>query len=206
MLNLSANQLTCQRDERLLFQQLSFSLNASEALQVIGPNGSGKTSLLRILVGLLDPIEGQVSWSGQSISRCAEEYRSELAYVGHKIGVRPGLTVLENLQLMASLNLSKADINLADVLAQLQLTELSNESAFRLSAGQQQRLALARLLIQQAQLWILDEPFTAIDVEGVQVISQLFAQHVAQGGLLVYTTHQHAELPGIHVKQLRVGS
>ncbi len=205
MLNLSANQLTCQRDERLLFQQLSFSLNAGEALQVTGPNGAGKTSLLRILVGLLDPIEGQVHWSGQPISRCAEDYRRELAYVGHKIGVRPGLTVLENLQMTAALNQLNNEIQLPEILATLQLTELAQEYAFRLSAGQQQRLALGMLLIQKAKLWVLDEPFTAIDVDGVQVISQLLAQHVAAGGMLVYTTHQHVDLPGIKVQQLRVG-
>lgn len=205
MLTLSANQLTCQRDERLLFQQLSFSLNAGEALQVTGPNGAGKTSLLRILVGLLDPIEGQVHWSGQPISRCAEDYRRELAYVGHKIGVRPGLTVLENLQMTAALNQLNNEIQLPEILATLQLTELAQEYAFRLSAGQQQRLALGMLLIQKAKLWVLDEPFTAIDVDGVQVISQLLAQHVAAGGMLVYTTHQHVDLPGIKVQQLRVG-
>ena len=186
---LSADKLTCIREERLLFDELSFEINAGDIVQVEGPNGSGKTSLLRILSGLSQPYDGQVNYKDQAIHRCREEYQQNLLYFGHLAGVKGEMTAEENLNFNLALHGSNTDDSLA-YLAKVNLLGFEDSLASHLSAGQHRRIALARLYQSNAAIWILDEPFTAIDKQGVASLEQLFCQHAQRGGCVILTTHQ----------------
>jgi len=186
---ISANKLICIREERLLFDDLSFSIHAGEIVQVEGPNGSGKTSLLRILSGLSQPYDGQVFFKEQIISRCREEFQQNLLYFGHLAGVKGEMTAQENLNFNLALHGNNTN-NSSDYLAVVNLLGFEDSLASHLSAGQHRRIALARLYQSQAPIWILDEPFTAIDKQGVASLEQLFIEHTKRGGCVILTTHQ----------------
>jgi heme exporter protein A len=188
-ISLSVSKLQCVRDERILFDDLNFSLNAGQVLQIEGHNGSGKTSLLRILCGLSQPMEGQVLWRGEDIQNDYNAYWMQLNYVGHFQGVKGDLTPLENLAVARSLSTQPTDTPLEDALAQVGLRGFEDVPARALSAGQQRRVALARLLVKQADAWILDEPFTALDKKGIAWVEGQLAQHADKGGLVVLTSH-----------------
>lgn len=186
---ISAANLICIREERLLFDQLNIAINAGDIVQVEGPNGSGKTSLLRILSGLSQPYEGEVFFNEQSIHLCREEFHQNLLYLGHLPGVKGEMSAHENL----SFNLALHGDQTADIdttLAQVNLSGFEDNLASHLSAGQHRRISLARLYKSTARIWILDEPFTAIDKQGVHALEQLFKVHIAQGGCVILTTHQ----------------
>jgi len=186
---LSANKLTCIREERLLFDELSLEINAGDIVQVEGPNGSGKTSLLRILSGLSQPYDGQVLYKKLAINRCREDFQQNLLYFGHLAGVKGEMTAEENLTFNLALHGNTAK-NSNDYLAQVNLLGFEDSLASHLSAGQHRRIALARLYQSQAPIWILDEPFTAIDKQGVASLEQLFIEHTQRGGCVILTTHQ----------------
>jgi heme exporter protein A len=190
--------LECTRGERLLFARLDFTVEAGTCLHIAGENGSGKTSLLRILCGLLSPTGGEVRWESENIRKLREEYWQQLAYVGHLNGVKDDLTALENVRYGAAVTGRAAPVERArEALAELALSGFEGSLARFLSQGQKRRVALARLfLAEAAQLWILDEPFTALDVRGVAVLSDLIGRHTARGGIVVLTTHQDVPLPG----------
>jgi len=186
---ISASKLTCIREERLLFDELSLEIHAGEIVQVEGPNGSGKTSLLRILSGLSQPYDGQVYYQGQKISHCRENFQQNLLYFGHLAGVKGEMTAQENLNFNLALHGSNTE-NSCEYLALVNLLGFEESLASHLSAGQHRRIALARLYQSQAAIWILDEPFTAIDKQGVASLEQLFIEHTKRGGCVVLTTHQ----------------
>jgi heme exporter protein A len=166
-------------------------LSAGEALQVEGANGAGKTSLLRIIAGMTPPDEGDVLWRGESIQDRRSDFNAQLAYLGHHIGLKHELTVEENLR--ASVMIGGATDSLGrleDVLRQVGLSERADLPVRVLSAGQKQRVALARMLLIGAVLWVLDEPFTALDAGGIGLISELLGHHLDRGGLAVMTSHQ----------------
>jgi heme exporter protein A len=179
-----------------LFEGLSFGVSPGEALQVEGANGSGKTSLLRILAGLLPPAEGEVVWEGERISGSQRaRYLGGLAYLGHNLGLKADLTVLENLRMAAALaGRVGTESDLRFALDQLGLEDRAELAVRVLSAGQRQRVAMARLLISGARLWILDEPFTALDAAAVSQVVSLLENHLAQAGLAVLTSHQPVAL------------
>ncbi|WP_028862499.1 cytochrome c biogenesis heme-transporting ATPase CcmA [Psychromonas aquimarina] len=187
---LHCEKLTCVREDRILFKDLSFTVNPGEIVQVEGPNGVGKTSLFRLLVGLSSPYSGQVLWNGNLTSEDRESFYQELLYLGHKTGVKPELTALENLQFFQQMHSSFRDADLWQVLAKVGLAGYEDITASQLSAGQLRRVALARLWLNDCPLWILDEPFTAIDKSGVAVLEELFIKHAENGGIVVLTTHQ----------------
>lgn len=188
---LTARNLECVRGDRVLFSQTGFTLATGCLLQVEGTNGSGKTSLLRILAGLSRPSEGAVLWRGQPISEYAVDYQAEMAYLGHALGVKADLTALENLLWFLPLCGIRLDETEAlALLARVGLDGYEDIPARRLSAGQNQRIALARMLARSALLWILDEPFTALDVAGVALLSGLLDAHLDVGGMAVITSHQ----------------
>ena len=186
---LEVKQLTCIRQQRLLFQDLNFDVSEGQIWQVAGPNGAGKTSLLRILAGLTMPYEGHVLFDGEPIDRDTLNYNKQLLYIGHQTGVKAELTATENLQFALALN-SNNSSNIEQLLEQVDLYGYEDEFAALLSAGQQRRIALARLWQSQSKLWILDEPFTAIDKVGVRVLEQKILNHANNGGAVILTTHQ----------------
>jgi heme exporter protein A len=206
-MQLIVNNLKCTRNDRVLFANISFTINAGEVLHVAGANGAGKTSLLQMLCGLMQPQAGSIQWQGQLINaNNKEEYKAKLAYVGHKIGVKDGLTVRENLIMVSKLAYAYSQIDWSLILKKLQLEQVEHTLCQKLSAGQRQRVALARLLILDASLWILDEPFTAMDKAGVACVQQLIAEHTAKSGMVILTTHQAIELPTVVIKQLQLVS
>ena len=186
---LSAQQLFCERDERILFQNLNFQLQEGQVLQIKGGNGTGKTTLLRIICGLNDGYEGSIRWYGQPIEEHAEAYFASMLYIGHRVGVNKVLTPLENLRWTCALQSRVDDQRLYDALANVGLRGFEESQCHTLSAGQQQRVSLARLLISDARLWILDEPFTTLDATGVAQMETLLRHHADQGGAVLVTTH-----------------
>lgn len=202
----SAQNITCIRGENTLFSGLEFTLPAGRILQIEGTNGSGKTSLLRILCGLAQAAEGEVRWCGHNIHRDREEFHANLCFVGHHNGIKDDLTCEENLEIFRALHPAGHDIAVEDVLDQIGLPDREETPARKMSAGQKRRLALARLLMSRASLWILDEPFTALDSVGRALMEKLFMQHCAQGGLIVFTTHHEVSLGDTPVQLLRIGA
>ncbi|WP_058021761.1 cytochrome c biogenesis heme-transporting ATPase CcmA [Pseudohongiella spirulinae] len=192
---LRAEQLFCERDERVLFRNLSFELHAGQLMQVKGSNGSGKTTLLRILCGLNDSYEGDILWYGQPVEEQRERFLASLLYIGHRAGVNRILTPRENLRWSASLHTPVDDARIEAALARVGLRAYEDIPCRNLSAGQTQRVALARLLISPARLWILDEPFTTLDVHGVRELELLLAEHAGQGGAVLVTTHHALNVP-----------
>ncbi len=187
--------LGCVRGNRRLFRDLSFSLERGGFLELRGPNGGGKTSLMRILCGLATPAEGEVRWNGTSIGRLREEYFAAIAYVAHLNGVKDELTAQENLTVserVAGNAVSAADTERA--LERVGLSRQRHLAARLLSAGQRRRLALARLLLSRARLWILDEMLTSLDDAGIALARELVAAHLADGGLTIFATHQELDL------------
>jgi heme exporter protein A len=198
--------LACQRGERTLFSGLSFTLAPGELLQVGGANGSGKTSLLRILCGLSPPEAGEVRWEGKSIRDIAPDFRTQLFYLGHHNAIKDDLTALENLRLAAVLAgepVSETEARRA--LAEMGLAHREDLPAKVLSQGQRRRVALARLLVTRTRLWILDEPLTALDARAVEHIAARLSAHLAAGGLIVLTTHQPIDVPGVVPRRLDMG-
>ena len=188
---ISASSLTCIREERLLFDQLLVQINAGDIVQIEGPNGSGKTSLLRILAGLSQPYEGDVRYKNQLLDDCREEFHQNLLYLGHLPGVKGEMSAQENLHFNLTLHGSNIDSSeVEDTLSLVNLTGFEDSLASHLSAGQHRRISLARLYKSTADIWILDEPFTAIDKQGVNSLEQLFKAHIKQGGCIILTTHQ----------------
>ncbi|CTW67760.1 cytochrome c biogenesis heme-transporting ATPase CcmA [Escherichia coli] len=184
---LEARELLCERDERTLFSGLSFTLNAGEWVQITGSNGAGKTTLLRLLTGLSRPDAGDVLWQGQPLHQVRDSYHQNLLWIGHQPGIKTRLTALENLHFY---HRDGDTAQCLEALAQAGLAGFEDIPVNQLSAGQQRRVALARLWLTRATLWILDEPFTAIDVNGVDRLTQRMAQHTELGGIVILTTHQ----------------
>ena len=193
---LQVNNLSCVREDRTLFEHLSFSVAPGDLVQSEGPNGVGKTSMLRLLTGLSQPFAGEVCWNGENIRHCRDEYHANLLYLGHQPGVKAALTPFENLKFYQQLHHpQQTETDLWQILARVGLARFEENPTGQLSAGQQRRVALARLwLSQKPALWILDEPFTAIDKQGVKVLEQLFLAHAERGGMVILTTHQDLTL------------
>ncbi|MDY6941604.1 MAG: cytochrome c biogenesis heme-transporting ATPase CcmA [Pseudomonadota bacterium] len=203
---LCADELICIRDERVLFEGLSFQLYPGDALEIEGRNGSGKTSLLRILAGLSEPEEGAVRWRDRDIRSWQSSFHGELAYVGHLNGVSSDLTAVENLQFAGSLGDGRADIDFEAALHRVGLLGFEDVLVRRLSAGQRRRVALAHLLLASASLWILDEPLTALDVRGQAMVARLVNDHLSQGGIVVSSTHGGLDYEAdARVSRLRLG-
>jgi heme exporter protein A len=200
---LEAEELECIRGDRVLFRDLSFRVNPGTILLVEGPNGSGKTSLLRMACGLSQPSHGAVRWRGVNLRRDADVFHGELSYVGHLPGIKADLTPVENLRFDQSLAGGGPD--LSDVLRRIGLGRFMDTPCRFLSAGQRRRVALARLQACPATVWILDEPFTAIDREGVTDLTRVMAEHARSGGLLLLTTHQTVDFDSCQVQTLRFG-
>lgn len=198
---LSVNDLACARNNLLLFEKLSFELRPGNILLLEGANGSGKTSLLRLLTGLATPELGTILWLGQGLSSVRYEYGQSLTYIGHAPGLKTGLSADENLSWLAPGFDGKQRYH-ALALAGLQGQE--DVLCARLSAGQQRRVALARLYLEATPLWILDEPFTALDKASVKSLEALLAGHSQRGGMVILTSHQDLVIDGVTVRSLQL--
>ena len=203
---LEAVDLAAVRGDRRLFTGLAFSLAAGELLYVHGPNGSGKTTLLRMICGLVLPEAGEVRWEGRSIRKLGENYRRELLYLGHAAALKDELTALENLRVAAALQGRPVSERQAlEALDAMGLEGCEDLPVRVLSQGQKRRVALARLYLTPARLWILDEPFTALDKKAVAGLERTLADHLHGGGLVVLTTHQEVALTGAVAKTIAMG-
>lgn len=204
--SLQANELSCIRDDWTLFENLSFTLCDGQALLLEGRNGSGKTSLLRLLCGIRQPDAGDICWQGEDIFSLGSDYHVHVTYVGHKDGVKRDLTARENLTLARGMGVPNEAIDIDAALDQVELSGLEDTPARNLSAGQQRRLALARLLVTRSALWILDEPFTSLDSHGITLVERLFAEHLAEGGMLAVTSHHPVQLSEAEIVRINLSS
>jgi len=197
--------LACVRGDRELFKDINFSLEAGGLMQVRGPNGSGKTSLLRMLCGLSNPAAGEIHWNGASIRSLNGDYFAAMTYIGHLSGTKDDLTVIENLRISSALaGYEINDTQASEALGYMGLGGREVLPVKILSQGQRRRVALARLLVCKTSLWILDEPLVALDVLAVKLIRELLEQHLKQGGMVVMTTHQEIDLTATSTTQLHL--
>ena len=205
---LSVNGLECVRGERRLFTDLGFELAPQTLLEVRGANGSGKTSLLRLLCGLLTPATGNIAWNGGNIHATREEYCTHIAYIGHLNGINDGLSAFENLCFAAcTAGLAASAANADAALLEFGLDGFQRVPTKTLSQGQRRRVALARLCLSAArQLWILDEPFTALDAAALAVTRALIESHLREGGMVVLTTHQDVTIAAPSTQRIELGS
>ena len=197
--------LTCVRGTRRLFRDLNFSAAAGELIELRGPNGSGKTSLLRILCGLATPATGDVRWDGRSIRKLGEEYFGSVAYLGHQNGVKDELTAMENLRVTSAVAGTPVSHSEAQqVLQRVGLTQQQNLPARVLSAGQRRRLGMTRLLTAKAKLWILDEVLTSLDDTAMNLSREFITEHLQKDGIAIVATHQDLNLTAPKIQQLRL--
>ncbi|MDZ4200995.1 MAG: cytochrome c biogenesis heme-transporting ATPase CcmA [Gallionella sp.] len=200
---LEVSDLACSRGDHRLFSGLNFALRPGEIMQVQGVNGSGKTSLLRTLCGFMSPDEGDIFWRGESAHDLGEVYYAEMLYLGHLNAIKDELSALENLRISAGL--SGVELDDKEAIAALRRMGLKGREMLPvkvLSQGQRRRVALARLLVTDAKLWVLDEPLTALDVGAVALIESLLAEHLARDGMVIFTTHQPLRVEGSAMRTL----
>ena len=195
--------LTCVRGERRLFSDLDFQVFAGQCLHIRGENGVGKTSLLRLLTGLASPESGEIFWCGHSIKKTASEYHSKLLFLGHRDALKEDLSAIENLRLYAAIDgVALSDQDAFASLWRFGLRGREDLPVNCLSAGQKKRVLMARMLTRQAQVWILDEPFNALDTHAVGELQDLIVEHLQGNGLVVLTSHQPLTISGLRVLDL----
>ena len=203
---LEVSHLSCVRGDRRLFREIGFTLEAGELLYLHGHNGSGKTTLLRAVCGLILPDEGEVRWNGEDVRALREDFTRDVLYLGHKNGIKGDLTGVENLRIAAVLDgFDVSEKTAWDALERIGLDGHEDLPARVLSQGQQRRVALARLLVNRAKLWVLDEPFVALDKMAVELLQSVIRDHLASGGMVMLTTHQEVPLTSGHSKHLKLG-
>lgn len=185
-----------------MLRGVSVDAAAGDCVHVAGPNGSGKTTLLRVLAGLLTPEQGSVSWRGQSIASDRDAYSASFSYLGHSDGLKPEFTASENLAYEVGLRRRLGPSAIEETLERVGLARSSHQPARSLSAGQQRRLAMARVMLTAAPLWILDEPFTNLDQAGIDLLSEVIARHLDAGGAALLATHQPPAIPRHAVRRL----
>jgi len=204
---LTASNLACVRGERELFNGVAIALERGSWLHVTGENGAGKTSLLRILCGLSPADSGEILWDGKEIGKLGDAFRAQLKYLGHQTPIKDELSARENLEVSAALKgTALAPDAAVAALAQMGLAGREDLPVRFLSQGQKRRVALALLLTSEATLWVLDEPFVALDAPAVGVLAEIIAKHVARGGIAVLTSHQDVSIAAAAKQTLRIGS
>lgn len=190
---LELKDLTVIRSDLPLFKPVDISLNPAQAIQISGTNGAGKTSLLRCICGLSQRYQGKINWMGQSIEESHSSLYQELLYIGHALGLKPKLTVEQNLSFYQQLRSEYHRQAILDALEQLEIGAYFDEYVGNLSAGQKRRVALARILVEPVKFWVLDEPMVALDVNGQAWLEKVCNDHLANGGMIMLTSHQRIE-------------
>ncbi len=204
---LSTNQLSCVRGDRTLFSDLSFTLSPGQLIHIKGSNGSGKTTLLRAICGLFLPQQGDILWNNKNTQSLDEDYRREFLYLGHQNGIKDDLSGLENLTLSSRLDESEAsEEQIWNALGKMGLAGFEDLPTKMLSQGQKRRVALTRLLLNSAPLWILDEPFVGLDTDAVEFLQSVIAGKLQNGGMVMLTTHQEVALDAGEIHQLQLGT
>ncbi|MGH8372129.1 MAG: cytochrome c biogenesis heme-transporting ATPase CcmA [Gammaproteobacteria bacterium] len=204
--SISCKSLEIWRGERHLCHQLSFRAEAGQALRLHGANGAGKTTLIRILAGLAEPESGVVCWNEQPLHEAGDSYHRALAYLGHANGLKSNLTPTENLSAYVAMMGLTPSISIAEALIKLGVSEMANRPCGTLSMGQQRRTALARLLLSNAVLWLLDEPLTSLDMAGVELLADLIQSHLSIQGMAIFATHQALDLGNQSVQTIALGN
>lgn len=202
---LEVKELACARGEVQLFAGLSFALDSGEIIQVQGENGSGKTTLLRTLCGFNQAVTGEIKWRGVEISRAEEEFHADIIYLGHLNAIKDEFSALENLHISCAM--SGWEVSNGEAMTALARMGLRGRETFPvrvLSQGQRRRVALARLLISKASLWVLDEPLTALDVGAVVLVQSIIKLHLINGGMVIFTTHQVLDIPEVEIRRLNL--
>ena len=185
-----ANNISCKRGNRYIFKNLDFKIEDGIATIISGKNGSGKTSLLRIVADLLDPKNGSIIWKGKSIYKNIEEYHKQITFIADKNCSKENLTVIENMKFWKNLYKSSInDENFIKLLNNINLEYLKNEQVYKLSTGQKRKLELTRLIIEERHIWILDEPFLGLDQETINIIGQTISDHLKQNGSVIFSSH-----------------
>lgn len=201
-LSLGVKNLSCLRNDRVLFSGLDFIAQEGQLLQIEGENGSGKTSLLKTLCGFIEPELGEVQWRGVNIKQAMDTYLADLHYVGHSNGIKLGLSCRENLRIASALALTIQTMDITSVLERYGLGQYEDTLAQLLSSGQRRRLALARLSVCRAQIWILDEPFTSLDEKAKGLVKGIFRSHLESGGLIIMTSHEELNWDGANMLKI----
>jgi len=195
---LEVDNISCIKGDHELFSSFSYSFLSGHSYHVVGENGAGKTSFLKILCGIARPDSGRITWSELDIHQNIEHYLPDLLYIGHKNAVKSELTVIENLSFSSNLHVSKINTELLNVIDQCELSGYENVPCKYLSLGQTRRVAIARLFIESASIWLLDEPINGLDIKGVALFIQLVNKHTGNGGIVVFTSHQLLDLKNQH--------
>ncbi|MDP7284319.1 MAG: cytochrome c biogenesis heme-transporting ATPase CcmA [Arenicellales bacterium] len=200
---LEISDLACTRGYRELFNGINVTVSAGQVLLVEGKNGSGKTSFIRIISGLVLPSQGEVKWEGLNIFKYRSEYQQAVSYIGHRNGTKAHLTPMENLLLDPNTATTSKDAA-KSALSEVGLDGFEDQQCCNLSAGQNRRVALARALVARTQLWILDEPLTSVDAAGITLLEELYSNHIQLGGSIIMATHQSMNLSANGVKHLDI--
>lgn len=201
---LEAHAINAWRGDRHVLEDLSFSVAAGECCKVTGPNGVGKTTLLRVLCGLLAPESGEALWRGRAVSGLDAEYAAELAYLGHANALKTDLTARENLKYLVGVRRTLAAIEMDGALDRVGIVECADLPVRVMSAGQRRRLSLARLWLWPAVLWILDEPATNLDAAGLTLVESMIRDHLKRGGVTVVAAHQRLLDDDARVRRLEL--
>ncbi len=200
---LMARGISLWRGDRCLFQNLDFEVSAGEVLHLVGPNGVGKTSLMRVVAGLTLPEDGHVYWNGEKTRRSRDLFASDMIFAGHREGLKDELTAKENLDFWLAL---RGVVYQPVMLDQVGMGHAKDIPVGRLSAGQRRRVVMARVMASGAKLWLLDEPFSNLDTDGVVLLKNSLINHVNQGGLVLITSHSELELSGVAIRRLEMAS
>lgn len=186
--------VSCERQENIIFKNLNFQAESGELVRILGKNGSGKSSLLKIITGLLMPVSGNIRWNQLDVSRHRADFVKQITYIGHKTAVKSELTVIENIRTLLGFSGQNQSLHAIEkVLSRLELSRYANVQAGYLSQGQQRRIALCRLWLEQTALWILDEPYTALDSDAIELVNGVIHNALKRGIIVIFTSHLHTE-------------